>query len=81
MKRFITLLVLLNISWNLLQGIDTVRDSSKAVVLAHGYLTIIVLVHIMALKIETIAGKNILHSLVIPHISAIDKEGKTIDRT
>ena len=77
----VALLILSDIRRNLIKGLHTVAHSTKTVILAHGKVTIIELILIMTLNIETVASKDILFLGVVIHIDAVNNEWETIDFT
>ena len=77
----VALLILSDIRRNLVKCLHTIAHSSKTVILAHGKVTVIELILIMTLDIETVARKDILFLGVVIHIDAVNDEGETIDLT
>ena len=77
----IALLILSDIGRNLIKCLHTIAHSTQTVILAHGKVTVIKLILIMTLNIETISSKDILFLGVIIHIDAVNDEGEAIDLT
>ena len=77
----VALLILSDIRRNLIKCLHTVAHSTQTVILAHGKVTIIELILIMTLNIETVACKDVLFLRIVIHIYAVNNEWETIDFT
>ena len=77
----IAFLILGNDTGNTLQCLYAIAHSPQAVVLAHGQMTVVMLIEVMAFHIEGVASIYLLLHLLVVHINRIDNQWEAIDLT
>ena len=77
-QRLVTLLVLLDIAGYLFQCLNAVAHGTKAVVLAHGKLAVIMLVLVVTLQPELVACIDFLLHPVVPHVHGVHHQREAV---
>ena len=79
LQLLVALLILLNNTWNTLQGLYAIAHGTQAVVLAHGQMAVVMLIEVVAFHIEAVAGIDFLPHLLIVHVDGVHHQREAID--
>ena len=81
LELLVTFLILCHDTWNTLQGLYAIAYGTQAVVLAHGQMTVVMFIEVVALHIEAVTGIDLLPHLLIVHVDGVHHQRESIDLT
>ena len=81
LELMVTLLILCHDTWYALQGLYAIAHGTQAIVLAHGQMAVVMLIEVVALHIEAVAGIDLLPHLLIVHVDGVHHQREAIDLT